>query len=145
MFNYLRLIFCSSWEYRVKDVWTHRYRPKADLAVVKLPEIKTIIWVEVQDTKLSEKSWAEKIQWSVKMCEELFVVITSNLIKDLNLIKKLLSHHSRPHKIFVFEPRSQKLFRITSDGKWKIIEINSKITEKEVQHKLNKYIFREIS
>ena len=140
IFRYLSIIFCSSWEYRLKDVWSHRFRPRADLAVVKLPEIMTLIWVEVQDTKLSEDLWGEKIKWSAKMCEELFVVVTMNLIKDLNVIRKLLNFFAPKHKLFVVDSGSQELFRIASNGKWLAISINDKIIEKESKHKLDKYI-----
>jgi len=141
MFYYLRAIYCSSFEYRVKDVWSHRFRPRADLAVVKLPEIMTLIWVEVQDTRLSKDQWEEKIEWASRMCEKLLVVITPNLLQDLSMIQGLLNYYKKEHQLFVADPKLNSLLRLNASGAKIKIEIdkNGKILEKNIKNKLNNF------
>lgn len=142
VFHYLRAIYCSSFEYRVKDVWSHRFRPRADLAVVKLPEIITLIWVEVQDTKLSRDQWDEKIEWASRMCENLLVVITPNLVQDLSMIKDLLNSYKKEHQLFVADPKTDKLFRLTNRGEKMQIEIDEsgKTLEKKIKNRLDNFL-----
>ena len=142
VFYYLKAIYCSSFEYRVKDVWSHRFRPRADLAVVKLPQIMTLIWVEVQDTRLSNDQWDEKIEWSSRMCEKLMVVITPNLLQDLPMIKNILNNYNREHELFIADPKLNKLFRISPDGGKMQINVgkNGKIHEMKIRNKLSNFL-----
>jgi len=134
-------MYCSTFKYRVKDIWSHRFRPRADLAVIRLPQISTLVWVEVQDSILSEGQWKEKIQWSSKMSEELFVVITPNLINDLSAIRDIMKGYCKKSRLFIADPRAKTLVSVSPDGTKAQIEFDSvgKILERRVKDKLNAY------
>lgn len=138
--KYLRVKFKRSKGFLVKKRWPTHTGPRSDLSVIKLPKLRALVWVEVQDTNLPEREWERKLIKAQEMSEKVYIVLTPNLIKDLPMIRKIASAKLRSYRIFTINPLSGKIKEFEKTGKtFEIKVVNNNILRREISSSLNSF------
>jgi len=122
-------------------------RARSDLAVIieKHPLAEVAIWVEIQDTKLSEIGWRKKL---AKVAETFrpkstYVVITENLSSDslhiLNTVSKILSKYD----FYLVDTKKTLIYNLVWGKKVELYRIevkNSEIRKRRIEVSLEHFL-----
>ena len=121
-------------------------RARADLAlIIEKPPIALVeIWVEVQDTRLSEKGWKNKL---LRISErfkpgDIYIAITENLSSDIFSILDVVSKYLKKYKFFLVDTRKEMIYNfVLKNGieTYKIKISKSKILKKKLEISLDRF------
>jgi len=122
-------------------------RARADLALVtsKPPIVDVEIWVEVQDTKLSNESWKKKLKKIVEKFHPkiLYVAITENLSSDLLTVFDLVSKSLTNYRFSQVDTKKNLIYDFVKKNGIEIYRIKverDKLTKKKMEISLDQFI-----
>ena len=139
MYEYL-LVKYKHPPFVIKTKWTYRRGPKANLAVLGEP-LRTSLWVEIQETRLSNGEWKRKLKRVSKFSDKISVVLTQNTIRDYEKVRRIISELGIRYEFLFFDTQMQKLYEILPSGEKIEIRLkDGKIQRVQVAERINKYM-----
>lgn len=122
-------------------------KARADIALVSEspPIAKVDIWVEIQDTNLSETSWRKKLSTIAETFnpENFYVAITENLSSDLFSILDIVSDVLDNFTFFLIDTKKKSIYSFAwIDGieVYKIHVENNRIVRKKLEITLDSFL-----
>ena len=117
MFDYLRALYDSEQQFEILPEFPpYKSLARADLAAVDLepPRMKIMIWVEVQETRLSRRAWNSKLTRVLRLyrINSLWVTVTEDLKEDLEMIWSVLSNIGKCFVLFCVDTSAKRVFKV---------------------------------
>lgn len=122
-------------------------RARADLAlIIEKPPVAVIeIWVEIQDTKLTEAGWKKKLRKIVEIFNpnDIYVAITENLSTELFSIIDVVSKILDKYGFFLIDTRKELIYDFCWREEMKVHKIyfeKGEMIKKKIEISLDRFL-----